>query len=160
MRPTTPGLRRFAALTALGALVSGVLVPFSFAEDLTFPPTLPNGAKLVTQRSPAFLERPDSVEDEVGVATTPPRIDFFHFTIPSRHIPAIRGRSGATRSRRKGITTRRSATTRVRSETRTCSNSTPRHSRFASSSTSRSADAGSGPSSSRTRRVVLGILRR
>lgn len=54
-------------------------------EDLPYPPTLPNGQTLVTDTSPKFLERPDSLREGVAIAKAPPTIDFVFY--PGQNYP-------------------------------------------------------------------------
>jgi len=47
--------------------------------DLAFPPTLPDGKTIVTDTSPEFLKRPETIADDVDVATMPPTVDFLFY---------------------------------------------------------------------------------
>ncbi|MEX2138802.1 MAG: hypothetical protein WD894_06040 [Pirellulales bacterium] len=49
------------------------------ARELTFPPQLPGGKSVVTDRSTDFLEAPATLRNDVEVAKTPPTIDFALF---------------------------------------------------------------------------------
>jgi hypothetical protein len=48
-------------------------------EDLPYPPTLPGEAAFVSDKSPLFLQRPETLHDDVTVAKTPPQIDFLFY---------------------------------------------------------------------------------
>ncbi|QDU97194.1 hypothetical protein [Lignipirellula cremea] len=48
-------------------------------EDLAYPPVLPGGAKMVTDKSPKFLEAPESLRPGVTVAKAVPTVDFMFF---------------------------------------------------------------------------------
>ena len=54
-------------------------------EDLPYPPTLPEGQTLVTDASPKFLVRPDSLREDVTVAKTAPTIEFLFY--PEQNYP-------------------------------------------------------------------------
>ncbi|MEQ8786419.1 MAG: WD40 repeat domain-containing protein [Pirellulaceae bacterium] len=54
-------------------------------EDLPYPPTLPNGRKVVTDTSPKFLEGPETLRDGVEIAKQPPTIDFLFY--PEQNYP-------------------------------------------------------------------------
>lgn len=55
------------------------------AEELSWPPMLPNGVHVATHTSKEFLKRPDEIHQEVSVATTPPRVDFMYY--PGQNYP-------------------------------------------------------------------------
>jgi hypothetical protein len=46
---------------------------------LDYPPRLPGGKEVVTDRSPAFLERPAGLREGVEVAATAPEVDFLFY---------------------------------------------------------------------------------
>lgn len=46
---------------------------------LIFPPTLPNGERVVTDKSEAFLKPSDTIGMEIAIAKTPPTVDFLYF---------------------------------------------------------------------------------
>lgn len=48
-------------------------------QDLPYPPTLPRDAAFVTDKSPVFLQRPETLHEDVAVAKTPPQIDFLFY---------------------------------------------------------------------------------
>ncbi|MDA1015959.1 MAG: hypothetical protein O3A00_16075, partial [Planctomycetota bacterium] len=47
--------------------------------DPSYPPELPGGAKLVTDRSAAFLKAPSRLQDGVEIAKTAPTVDFMYY---------------------------------------------------------------------------------
>jgi len=49
------------------------------AEELAYPPQLPGGEAVVTDRSPDFLTPSPNLRDGVEVATTPPVVDFAYY---------------------------------------------------------------------------------
>src|SRR5947208_11599318 len=49
------------------------------APNVTYPPTLPNGAASVTDTSPKLLERPAGFPADVAIAKTAPTVDFAFF---------------------------------------------------------------------------------
>lgn len=49
------------------------------APTLSFPPTLPGGQRIVTDRTPDFLKPTDTILDGVAIAKTPPTVDFLYF---------------------------------------------------------------------------------
>lgn len=57
----------------------------SRSPEPEFPPMLPGGESVVTVSSPKFLERPDTIDDDVQVARTPPTVDFAY--IPGQDYP-------------------------------------------------------------------------
>ncbi|MBP88835.1 MAG: hypothetical protein CMJ64_19335 [Planctomycetaceae bacterium] len=65
--------------------------------DPPFPPQLPDGKQIVTDRSDEFLTARDTLKDDVLIAKT--RLRSTSCTTPNRTIRASRGRIGATRSR-------------------------------------------------------------
>ncbi len=46
---------------------------------LKFPPTLPNGERVVTDKSEAFLKPTETIDKDVAIAKTPPTVDFLYF---------------------------------------------------------------------------------
>jgi hypothetical protein len=48
-------------------------------SQLTFPPKLPGGKEIVTDKSEAFLSAPGTLREGVAVAKTPPTIDFMYY---------------------------------------------------------------------------------
>ena len=48
-------------------------------HEVEYPPTLPGGAATVTETSPEFLVRPETIAAEVEVAKTPPTVDLAYF---------------------------------------------------------------------------------
>lgn len=48
-------------------------------EAVSFPPTLPEGRAVVTDRSELFLKPPANLRPDVTVARTPPTVDFLYF---------------------------------------------------------------------------------
>ncbi len=46
---------------------------------LTFPPKLPNGKRVVTVTSKAFLQAPDTIGKDIDIAKTPPKVDFLYY---------------------------------------------------------------------------------
>lgn len=47
--------------------------------EVTFPPTLPGGQEVVTDRSKEFLRPPTTLREGVSIAATPPTVDFLLF---------------------------------------------------------------------------------
>src|SRR5688500_11163275 len=47
--------------------------------DVAYPPALPGGEAVVTDTSPDFLKRPDTLREGVAVATAPPTVDFLYY---------------------------------------------------------------------------------
>ncbi len=79
-------------IIALAAIVAYHAFPSSYAAEpaskrrpaaaqpaLTFPPVLPEGASVLTDRSDDFLQRPASLREGVKVAAQAPTIDFLLF---------------------------------------------------------------------------------
>lgn len=54
-------------------------------EDLPYPPTLPGGEKMVTDKSPEFLKGPETLREDVTVAKAVPTVDFMFF--PNQNYP-------------------------------------------------------------------------
>ena len=54
-------------------------------EDLPYPPTLPDGKEVVTDRSADFLKPPASLNDDVVIASEVPTIDFLFY--PNQNYP-------------------------------------------------------------------------
>lgn len=82
------------ALTVL--LTSAVLLDGSVANaqrkkkpatkvEITYPPKLPGGKKIVTDRSEDFLKPPDTLKSDVSIAKTPPTVDFLFY--PGQNYP-------------------------------------------------------------------------
>ena len=46
---------------------------------LKFPPTLPNGERVVTDKSEAFLKPTETIGQDIAIAKTPPTVDFLYF---------------------------------------------------------------------------------
>ena len=59
-----------ATATLLGPLV---------AAELSFPPRLPDGKKVATDTSEAFLKPPATLGEGVEIARTPPSVDFLYY---------------------------------------------------------------------------------
>jgi len=66
-----------SALLVCGALERSS--PARAQEVLTFPPKLPDGNTIVTDRSDEFLKPPDTLNSGVAVAKTPPTVDFLFY---------------------------------------------------------------------------------
>jgi len=49
------------------------------AATVTFPPTLPDGQRIVTDTSREFLRAPDTILADVAIAKTPPTVDFLYY---------------------------------------------------------------------------------
>jgi hypothetical protein len=49
------------------------------SQELTFPPTLPDGQGVVTDSSAAMLVPADTLREGVAIAKTPPTIDFLYY---------------------------------------------------------------------------------
>ena len=64
------------AAAAVLVLTLSAAVP---AAELTFPPKLPSGKNVATDKSDAFLKRAPGIAKEVGVARTAPSIDFLYY---------------------------------------------------------------------------------
>ena len=47
--------------------------------ELSYPPRLPGGKTVVTDRSDDFLKAPDTIKSDVSIATTPPAVDFLFY---------------------------------------------------------------------------------
>ena len=81
MRVQRP-VRRVAALLAV-AFAAGALTagggPKKGKAAVTFPPALPGGKEVVTDRSDDFLKPPATLRDGVAVAKTAPRVDFLFY---------------------------------------------------------------------------------
>jgi hypothetical protein len=60
-------------------LVVIVLTGPASAADITFPPRLPDGKDVVTDRSDDFLKPPATLREGVAVAKTAPTVDFLYF---------------------------------------------------------------------------------
>ena len=125
--PEVPCVRR-ALRIAVGAVVILAIGLTAVAAELPFPPTLPGGKQVVTDRSPEFLKPTETLRSGVAIAKTPPRS--ISFSSRARTIRAGPGRPGATAWPRAASTTPRSATTSPRratpwssSTTRSTSNS-------------------------------------
>ncbi len=59
--------------------LSGTIAAPPKPADVSFPPTLPEGRAVVTDRSERFLTPPTNLRPEVAIARTPPTIDFLYF---------------------------------------------------------------------------------
>ncbi|MFN4260784.1 MAG: hypothetical protein ACK4RK_15920 [Gemmataceae bacterium] len=64
-------------LLAWAALV--VLPMASQSQELTWPPQLPGGQKMVTISAPNFLKGPADLKPGVQIAKTPPTVDFMYY---------------------------------------------------------------------------------
>ncbi|MFP4058472.1 MAG: hypothetical protein ACLF0G_16515 [Candidatus Brocadiia bacterium] len=64
---------RWAAFLALATVA-----PLGTAGEVTYPPKLPDGKTVATDRSDAFLEPPPAMRD-VPVAKSPPTVDFLYY---------------------------------------------------------------------------------
>lgn len=62
----------------LALLLTFAVAPLSAAE-ITWPPELPGGAKIVTHASKEFLKPPEGLKPGVEIAEEPPTIDFMYF---------------------------------------------------------------------------------
>ena len=67
----------------LVALAAGVLLTGTpdrlVAQQLDWPPGLPGGRRVVTDRGQDLLARPDGLAADVRVASTPPSVDFLYY---------------------------------------------------------------------------------
>jgi hypothetical protein len=69
---------RFVAVG--GPALAGLLLCLtSFAAEPTYPPTLPGGKTVVTDKSDDFLKPPSTLLPGVTIAKTPPTVDFAYF---------------------------------------------------------------------------------
>jgi hypothetical protein len=80
----TGGRRRIAAscLFAMTLISSAVGLNATHAQaerEVTFPPSLPSGESVATDRSPRFLEPSKTLKKGVAVAETPPTVDFLYY---------------------------------------------------------------------------------
>lgn len=48
-------------------------------DEVTYPPTLPGGATVVTDTSADFLKPPETLKPDVAIAKTPPTVDFMYY---------------------------------------------------------------------------------
>lgn len=53
--------------------------PDPVGRGLPFPPVLPNGERVATATSERFLEPPESLQEGVAIAKTPPTVDFMYY---------------------------------------------------------------------------------
>ena len=60
-------------------LVTWIAACAASAAEVGYPPALPAGAPVVTDRTEEFLQRPESLPADVAVAKTPPTIDFLYY---------------------------------------------------------------------------------
>lgn len=69
------------AFVGSSAVIAAVLLISTRAasEELAYPPKLPKGAAVVTDRSADFIARPGGISSDVEVASTPPAIDFLYY---------------------------------------------------------------------------------
>ena len=63
----------------LGVVSGSLRVRPVVAEDLTYPPALPDGVAVVSDTVTDFLRRPKGLGDDVTVATVAPRVDFLYY---------------------------------------------------------------------------------
>ena len=61
------------------SLLAMSLVQQAVAAELTFPPRLPGGKTVVTDRSPRFLRRNPSLKKGVDLARSVPTVDFLYY---------------------------------------------------------------------------------
>jgi hypothetical protein len=64
---------------ALLTLVLALALTTSVAAQVTYPPSLPGGKKVVTDTSADFLKPPANLKSGVKIAKTPPTVDFAYF---------------------------------------------------------------------------------
>jgi hypothetical protein len=62
----------------IGCLVPAVM-PAAEPGELTWPPKLPGGRTVVSDRGEAFLVAPPGLSADVKIATTPPSVDFLYY---------------------------------------------------------------------------------
>lgn len=73
MNPASPAI---SVATALVLMAAGA---FAHPPEPTYPPELPDGKSVVTDRSPAFLEPTETLREGVAIAETAPAIDFLYY---------------------------------------------------------------------------------
>jgi len=78
-------MRRIALITRIIPVIFAATSQLSAADPdpvgrgLPFPPTLPNGEPVATATSERFLEPPETLQDGVAIAKTPPTVDFMYY---------------------------------------------------------------------------------
>src|SRR5262249_26858749 len=84
--PMRSGCWRIMAAVAVSLLLAAALAAQDGgkkakpgAGEPTFPPTLPGGKEVVTDRADAFLKPPATLREGVAVAKTPPTVDFLYY---------------------------------------------------------------------------------
>lgn len=72
-------MRGFVGLSLIVATVVLMASATSLAQSPTYPPKLPDGQTVVSDRDATFLEKPPSFAAEVQVAKAPPTVDFMYY---------------------------------------------------------------------------------
>jgi hypothetical protein len=73
------GTHRLAVATLLGGVVVCLASPFGRSADVTYPPVLPDGKTVATDRSEDFLKGPSTLKKDVVIAKTAPVVDFLYY---------------------------------------------------------------------------------
>jgi len=76
--PEVPCVRRVLWIAVRAAVILAIGLT-AVAAELPFPPVLPGGKTVVTDRAPDFLEPTETLLSGVAIAQTPPRVDFLFF---------------------------------------------------------------------------------
>jgi hypothetical protein len=67
------------AFLADGSVAFGQRPKKAAEAEVTYPPKLPEGKKIVTDSSEDFLKAPETLKDGIAVAKTPPKVEFLFY---------------------------------------------------------------------------------
>jgi hypothetical protein len=66
-------------IAVLGIVMVLAASAFTSAQELTWPPKLPDGKDVFTATAPEFLKPTDTIKADVLIARTPPTVDFLYY---------------------------------------------------------------------------------